>query len=459
MTLFKYTVANNDGKKLNGSIDAIDEQAARQELNNLGFSILEISKTETPHAEIAKDHVIFEFEALDKTGKNVKGSIPGKTIEEVQKRLKKEYELRILALWQQGATPQEIELARENGEKLLNNEAQELQNQLAKNQINEEEIILKEKIEIILKKVYALLKKFEKDIDKDIYAQITKKIDKLLRIKHSNNLEYIYSTAEELLLFIQEQQEEFQKKGLKEKKFELKVETNAIFEELKSSKKSKSLTEDISSKIQKWQKTHANTDIKDQKGINKIISKFLNIIYGFTNISEEEKVLKEEIKNLKSQRFEYYKLYFKEPTKEYKDKVKLNIKNINVKIQNYKEKIKELRYPELKVSKTTEKAKKEENFLATTLNETNTITGWILTLYLAYYFITLILSTKDIGITNIPNGFILYNSHIFKYLLILFFFLHSATAIKINFFKDNKIANFIITTLFILITITTLLNI
>ena len=450
MTLFKYTVANNDGKKLNGSIDAIDEQAARLELNNLGFSILEISKTEKPHTELAKDHIIFEFEALDKAGKNVTGSIPGKTKEEVLKRLKKEYELRILALWRHDATPQEIEQAREIGEKQLNSEDQELLIQANKNQINEEEIILKEKIEIILKKVYALLKKFEADIDKDIYAQITKKIDKLLRIKHSNNLEYIYTTAEELLLYIEEQQEAFQKKGLKEKKFELKVETNAIFDELKSTKKAKSLTEDISSKIQKWQNKHSNSNI---------VSKFLNIIYGFTKTTEEERVLKEEIKNLKSQRFEYYKLYFKEPTKEYKEKVKTNIKNINLKIQNYKEKIKEIKYPELKVNKLSEKTKKEENFLTTTLKETNTITGWILTLYLIYYFITLILSTKDLGITNIPNGFVLYESHIFKYLLILFFFLHSSTAIKINFFKDNKIANLIIPTLFILITITTLLNI
>ena len=68
MAIFKYSVANTEGKKLSGTVEAPDESTARTELNNLGFSILLLQETfEQPKLDASLSK--FVFEAIDKNSK------------------------------------------------------------------------------------------------------------------------------------------------------------------------------------------------------------------------------------------------------------------------------------------------------------------------------------------------------------------------------------------------------
>src|SRR3989338_5299487 len=98
---FKYTATNNQGKTLSGIINAGNETLARTQLNNLGFSILELKAiTDDVISPKPKSEKLekFEFEALDKNGKKIAGTIPAKDPVLAYKRLFEEYHFTIQQL-------------------------------------------------------------------------------------------------------------------------------------------------------------------------------------------------------------------------------------------------------------------------------------------------------------------------------------------------------------------------
>ncbi|MEK7085970.1 MAG: hypothetical protein AAB953_03080, partial [Patescibacteria group bacterium] len=250
MPIFKYTVANKEGKKLSGTVEAPDEITARTELNNLGFSILllqetkEIPKTDT---EFTK----FVFEAIDKNSKLINGSIPAKTEDEAIFKLHNEYDLNVSSIWKDGASQAEIKAAKRTGQTKFQSQIQTTtplsgavpilpsttteQSEAPKTPEQEKkEAFVKEKIENILKSVNALLQNFDKDLGPDQKVEINKKIDKLLRIKHSTNLDYILETTNELLTFLESQEKLLKETTHKEERFEFQVQTQKLLNELNS---------------------------------------------------------------------------------------------------------------------------------------------------------------------------------------------------------------------------------
>jgi len=132
MAIFKYTVANKQNKKLAGSIEAPDETSARAELNNLGFSILElalsdeVSHNETQPEKTSEGHIKFVFEAINPQGQKITGTISA--LEEIAayKRLTEEYDLTVTAIWKEGSTEDQIKSAKSHGtfslQEMLDNE-------------------------------------------------------------------------------------------------------------------------------------------------------------------------------------------------------------------------------------------------------------------------------------------------------------------------------------------------
>ncbi len=108
MANFKYTVANKDGKKLSGTVEAPDEKIAREELKNLGFSILSLQET-ADKPKLASHLTKFVFEAYDKKSKFVTGTIPAKSKEEALTKLKSQYERKIKAMGEEAATKKIIQ--------------------------------------------------------------------------------------------------------------------------------------------------------------------------------------------------------------------------------------------------------------------------------------------------------------------------------------------------------------
>lgn len=464
MPIFRYTVANKEGKKLSGTVETESEVSARSELNNLGFSILELSqlqeqKTSEPVAETTETAKKFVFEAVDKNAKLITGTIPSLNEEEAFKRLQTEYSLTVSAIWSEKAGNEEIIEARKKGtaalrEKLKLPESSEgIPTEKSLKEEKEEEF-LKAKIENILKEVGILLQEFDKELDPSQKTEINKKIDKLLRIKHSTNLNYILETATELLEFIQTQEKSLKEKGHQEKQLQLHIRTQKLLDELNQEEHKKSISEDILGKIQKWQSTHiiaGQEPSTSTKFLNSILTKIKKIFETPPEIA----VIKAQIKAYNKQLFAFVKLYFKEPTAEYKEKVKQSIKTVWKARKKAKENLAEVRKM-LKMQKRERQV--EENLMQAFTEELNAFTGWLLAFYIIYYFVSLYLNTKDFGLTKIPAGFIVYQSEIFKYALVIMFLLHSATALKLNFFKKSITASIIIPPTFLLLTIVVLLN-
>lgn len=458
MPFFKYTVANAEGKKLSGTVEAPSEESARTELNNLGFSILVLTQSENL-PKINPDHSKFIFEAIDKNSKNITGTIPANTIDAALSKLENEYSLTITAIWPENVSEQEINLAKISGAKRLQNKL--LTPKAATNDPQKEENteFTKEKIENILKQVYELLQKYDKFISKEEKNNINKKIDKLLRIKNSTNLDYILATAEELLNEIKNQEQFLKQKGLEQQQIEIRLKTRQLLNTLHEAPKPKSLSTDIIDKIESWKQKNTGT------GAGQFLEKFLNKIVEFLKEPPEITEQKQQIKNYNSQLFDFIKLYFKEPTPEYKEKAKKAMASIYQMRKKAKAELKRLKAKKSTTTKTenintanplTSKPERESVF-SQIIPEINNLSGWILAFYITYYFISVYLNTKNFGFEP-SRAFLIYDSVIFKYLLVLTFLLHSATSIKINFFRNNMTADIILFPAFFFLSILAILN-
>lgn len=444
MEVFKYIVANKDGKKLTGTVEAPDEQTARIELNNLGFSILTLEKTqELPkHDETLTKYI---FEAIDANSKLVSGTIPAKDTDEAFSKLTSGYSLVVTAIWKEGSTETEINEARKKGtqkmqEFIEKKNEEDIKQKTTNAEQQKETAFVKAKIENLLKEIHELLVKFDADFTIDQKAEIEKKIDKLLRIKNSTNLNYVLETAEDLLNSIKAQEQALVDKGYFDKKIHLEMETQKLIKELHKSSAPTSFSEDIINKIEKWEEAHATE--KKENIPTKLLQRIFQWIKKLFEKPPQIMVIEEQISAYNHQLWEFAKMYFKEPTKEYKDKVKNALKTIwaaRKKAVHSLDQAKAL----LKGRKINEQDSLdiENKFINPAVEELNSLTGWLLVFYLIYYFISIIITTKNFGLAEIPQGFFVYKSHIFKYILGILFLIHASTSLKINFFKQNIFAN------------------
>lgn len=465
MPLFHYTVANKENKKLSGSIEAADEAIARAQLNNLGFSILEIAESteqtsqETPSSteKLPKDHQKYTFEAINNQGQKITGTIVSSDELGAFRRLNQEYELTVTAIYKENATEEEIIDAKARGTYSLN-QTLEQEKQL-KNLSNEDlitqdrikkEIEVRTRVEYILKQVNDLLLEYDQDIPPDSRKEINQRIDKLLRIKSSTNLEYVIATAEDLLEFIKNIEISIKQKNYLEKRTKLKLQIKNMLTKLHETGKPKTISEDIVKTIQNWQQKNIQKTVKIPWHV-RTINNALTAIKKFFEVPEEIRVLKSKIKNLNTQLLEYIKIYIKEPAKEYKQKAREAIisiwemrKKTVIQLKEAKERIRD---EKKKTRLATMKNKVKEEVNASVLEDFSEFTGWLLAFYLAYYFVSLYAITKDFGfggLDQIPRLLNFYSTSIFKYILITVFLLHAGFTIKNNFFKKSKIASLII---------------
>lgn len=457
MPIFKYTVANIDGKKLSGTVEAPSEKIARTELNNLGFSILHLEETtEIPKVDSTLDKYIFE--AIDKNSKLVSGSIPAQDEQEAFSKLHTEYALTVTAIWKENATEEEISEARKKWSKEVQQELKEVEINVEKSKkedlkAEKETQFVKTKIENVLAQVHKLLSEFDNELDKDQKVEINKKINKLLRIKNSTNLDYILGTAEELLIFIQDQEKSLKEKGYQDKRLTLQIKSKQLIDDLNKSSKPKSLSEDIVQQIDKWEDSHTNKTKK--ASATKLVGKILERIKKKFQTRPEIMVIKQQIKVYNKQLWDFAKLYFKEPTPEYKLKVKNSMNSI---WKARKKAIHSVKQAKKLLKERIKNEKIDENLMHAFIQELNAFSGWLLGLYVIYYIVSLYISTKDFGLSSIPSGFFVYDSRLFKYIFGILFILHTSTSLKVNFFKRNLIADIALPIFFIFGSIIIILN-
>ena len=92
MPKYRYIVVNKDNQQLAGEVDAPKEETAREELQELGFSI--VSLEEMVKKEGEKDTgLLFEFSGIDEHNRKVTGTIRSAERYAAFKRLITEYAL------------------------------------------------------------------------------------------------------------------------------------------------------------------------------------------------------------------------------------------------------------------------------------------------------------------------------------------------------------------------------
>ena len=462
MAIFKYTVANQEGKKLSGSIEAPSETMARDELNSLGFSILGL-REETPETTQPKEpaktpdqesHAKFIFESINVQGQPITGTISSTDELSAYKRLTTEYALTVTSIWENGASEETISNAKARGTFHLQQgmesekESEKIEEEKLSQDQRKKSIFVKTKIEEVLKQVNELIIEHEQVVTPEQKKKIDAKIDKLLRIKNSTNTEYIIQTTEDLLATVQELEVELKKKGHIEKRAQLKLKVKKLLVGLHDTGKSKSLSEDIVKNIQEWQQTHVQKTAKLPWYTRAISSVLLKIEKTFRT-PEEVALIKMQIKTYNNQIKEYIKIYFKEPTKDYKEKAKQAIKTIlktrKKAVQNLKDTKARLKQERRKT--TAEGGEIKSDFASKLSSELTEFTGWLLAFYLVYYFVSLYITSKNFGFndpSSLPKSLNFYSTQIFKYVLVIIFLLHSALTVKENFFKHVRLASIII---------------
>jgi len=222
MAQFQYTAVNSIGKKLSGVIGAASEDDARKQLNTFGISLLAIEKTgETPMATVTQEPGTsselpkFEFEAFDKMGRKVLGTIPASSRYKAFKRLMDEYQFEVSYVVPTGASEEDRLKAKQEGLAPLKAEydaqsvkkgSEELAQEKLSADFEVKRQALLQKVDFILEKIKSLLAEYAADLKPESRKLIQGYLDKLLRIKSSTNLDYIEQTSEELLKKVQDQE-------------------------------------------------------------------------------------------------------------------------------------------------------------------------------------------------------------------------------------------------------------
>jgi hypothetical protein len=454
---FKYTATNTEGKTLTGVINSESEEAARNELNNLGFSILEINEVQNTEPTEGEDLEKYEFEATDKNGKKIKGTIPAKTPILAFQRLIQEYGFTINYLASIKDSPEEKALMRSTGTEQLTNqynlengqtkEEKKMEKIVGTKELNSKKTSLSTQVDSINVKINEILIQYETTISPEKRAEILGDLDKILRIKSSNNLDYIRNSCKEILkkiqneeLFLNAEQHQTERQNVimesEKMLLELDKTTNTkegITDQLKTSvaefedKISGTKLEFIKDAIEKWKTSHTR--------------------------SPEETQLKNELKQATEGLWDNLKIAMK-ASKETKKASWGNVRQSREAIRTLKTQLRAFR--ERRHEKNL-MIKKEKHILY--IEEVSTFTGWLLSFYLIYYFFGHYVVSAELAIEpflGIP--FDLSHSALFKYLLSIIFITHVATSLKLNFFLRSHVANFVLVLLTLVLSLITIFN-
>lgn len=451
MPNYAYVVLNKNGEKLAGTIDANSVELARESLNKLGFSIVEIKETLADEKKDIKGMTVYEFEGKDETGKRVEGTIKSSDRLSAYKKLKKEYNLEINYIVDSGLDQQKKEEEKKKGTSDL--EAKLTEGKIIKNEQNvlklhaNEEENLKAKAAFVIKKINEFVEEYQDVLDKEKLSELLKEKDKLLRIKSSKNLDLIKETAESLLKMLQQEELFIKEKISDDKKTHIKVEAKKIMDELSTKDTPPS---NIKDKICAWNKENFE-DREDLKFHQRIIKKILEIIINLLKEDPEVTKAKQKISAINTQIWEYVKLYAKEESKEDKKDIIKSIKLIWAERRKLKQELNALKTKlgTEKFNEEKEQTIKGKSTLDSVKENLVSFTGWLLCFYLAYYFASIYITTKDFGLTVIPQGFYIYSSITFKYIIVIIFLLHTALSIKKNIFPRNTVAAIVIYPLFV----------
>lgn len=441
---FSYTVISKDNRQLAGSIEAESEQAARQELNALGFSVLGLTTVNGTATTSGEETGInkFEFEALDKNGKKIVGTIQGEEIYQVYRRLISEFQFSVQALFPADLEAGERKKAKLRGidalkDRLLEDEmiakvAMEKQ-AMDEKEFAERQTKLKGQVDFVLQKVNTVLDTYKDELDPPRKAKIKYYVEKILRIKNSTNLDYIRETCEEMLTYLQKEEIFLNEQARLKEKTQLTIDAKSMMMEL--SRIARPGQKDLFDDLRNWRIEHIinnNNPGFFENSINILITPLI----GPTQEDQDVIDARSKLKASKIQFNQFLSLYFQSQEAEYKKEIQATLlrlwKQIRLNKQDLKRIIRQKRLERLaNVEYTSGEILQKELF---------GVAGWVLAFYIIYYFATIYLNTKQIDFipeTKLNN---LFQTSIIKYFFTSLFLLVCLLGIKIEFFRRKPLA-------------------
>ncbi|MBT4384890.1 hypothetical protein HOD30_04030 [Candidatus Peregrinibacteria bacterium] len=455
MPQFQYTAVNSDAKKLNGVIGAESENDARKQLNTLGISVLSIKTIKdkakvSVHSEKTVNLKKYEFEAYDKTGRKIVGTIPASSRYKAFKRLMEEYEFEVSFVVHLNATEEEKAKAKTEDLSILQKEYEEKTEPSAEEEeaskvdknFEKKKSDLLEKVDHILTKIKTLIAQYAADIKPENKKLIDQYVDKLLRIKSSTNLEYIEHISEELLKKVQDQELFLHKENMQAEQEKVKLETQKMMAELHARPvEEKSLLDDLSN----LEETLTESKNPILKGLAENIKNWLP--------SPEAKLLKDQIKQLNKQVWTFWILKLK-ASKSVKAEANANLQKVVDEKTRLKKELKSLQLNEVKNKKDV--GQLDEPLITEELKH---FLGWLLMLYLVAYFLSYYYIAKDFpGGNPLPGEFNLLHSSMLRSLLISIFLWYILLNLRIEYLRYKSWANLLIFPLGIILNASLIFN-
>lgn len=436
---FSYTIVNKEGKKLTGTIDSENEGGARDELNKLGFPVIDMMQINEETAdEILGKTKKFEFEAIDQTGRRILGTVSAEDRYPAFKRLVGEYHFTVEKIWQASASldvqDQEknlgvvdlyTQIKKETSQKEKPSQVQALEKER-----EEKEKFIRTHVETALEKAKTLLATSGDKIKEEEKIALQQKSDRLLRVKTSSNIEYVRHLAEELLLHIQNQEIYKEKPEGKEQE-KLNLEIKKLLSELHEDKIKPTLRQDILESIQRWKKRNLRED-EEPKGINKILNAIFSFIEEIFTQPPEISSRKQKIQLINRETFSYYILLLKEKSPQLREEIKESIGNLRQEKAKIKNELREIREKYRK----EEELKEELSMSQRLMNELLALLGWIIFFYIGFHILTIYRAFPE----KFGKIMQISTTNKFMILLTILFITYTSTNIKKTFFSGNRFA-------------------
>ncbi len=448
MAQFQYTAVNNTGKKLSGLIAANSEEEARKQLNVFGISVLSMEKVaesqeQTPvESELSR----FEFEAYDKTGQKVVGTIPALSRQKAFSRLIEEYQFQVAYVVPVGASDAEKEKAKTEDLSVLKAEYDAVKqgSSQAKSVLEgpiendprfaQRREMLVKRVEIILDKIKNLLNDYAEEIKPENKKMIQETINKLLRIKSSTNLDYVEHISESLLKKVQDQELFLHKEKMEQTRQKLKMETQQLMSELHSKS-----TQEKGLDLENLQEKLGHSENRWLKYLSEFLTHFVD--------SPEVKMLKSKLRMVNKQVWAFRKIWLM-ANRSVKAEAYSSLKAVLAERDRLKKELKALQTKEkaesieIPSSDTIIKEKSTEPFIT---EEVTHFIGWLLFFYLiAYFFSHYVLAKNFVSGNPLPGDFNLLYSNLLRGLLISLFLWYTLFSLRLNYLKEKAWANLLI---------------
>jgi hypothetical protein len=468
MPQYSYTIINADNQELNGTINAPDEAAARNELSSIGsvLTLNTVSENASAAAEPAETDVIsaeteaeeeeneqiikYDFEAIDKNGKKVVGTIQGEDIYSIYKRLVQEYQFDVSQLYPDNLSPKDKGKAQLRGlddlKDKLTEEKMVEELDMKKQELNQIEFEKKQKsmksqVDFVLEKVSAMLKTYSEELDPTRKSKIKYYVEKILRIKNSTNLDYIRQTCEEMLTYLQKEEIFLNHEQRIKEKTRLSIEAKSMMMEL--NRINKPPGKDIFESLREW-RTDRITNNTEPTSIDRLIDILITPLIGSVPEDDEIIELRNRIHTSNGQLKEFVIIYFQAPDQEFKTETKQTLLRLWEQRKQEKKALKQL-IQQKHDARTSHVRNTSMEILE---KEIFGVAGWVLAFYIAYYFLTIYLNSKDFSFIPDTKLNLLFQTAIVKYFFTTLFFFVCFLGIKIEFFRRKPLITPVLFVLF-----------